>query len=67
MFHVSLNILFYPCCKYEIREGASSSLPPSPYLGRLHKLQGEFRAYIEETIRKVTPRILLRSVLRQKA
>ena len=30
--------------------------PPPPCLGRSHKLQGEFGAYMEETVRRVTPR-----------
>jgi len=49
MFHVFEFSVFYPCCKYEIREGTSSSSPSPPGLGRSHKLQGELGAYMEET------------------
>ena len=43
MFHVYEYSVFYPCCKYAIREGSSLSL-----------LQGGLGAHMEETVRRVT-------------
>ena len=67
MFHVFEYSVFYPCCKYEIREGTPSSLTPFPcvWRGRI-SLHGKLGAY-KETVGKVTFRTLPRSVLRQQA
>ena len=48
MFYVFEYSVFYPCCKYEIREGTSSSLLP-----------GGFGTYMDQTVRRVTPRTSL--------
>ena len=67
MFHVFEYSVFYPCCKYEIHEGTSSSLPPSRISRGSLSLQGDPGAYMEETVRRVRPHTSARSVLRQQA